>query len=279
MVSNPSVQLAGMNGDRMQDLVKILRFVSVIEIQYWPYKGNGEWGDRRLATGELTVGPVDDSSIHLVDVNDDGLSDVAVVHYDQVRLYLNTGNDSFTRAIVPATTPRYIHGVTQLRMADINGNGSTDFIWQNWDAGRGDYKMEYVDFLPAGRANMLAVMDNAIGLQTHISYKSSTEDYIAATEEGYPWCSFSRTRTLGREQLCEHCSRSFDRAPTHKSTTDVDLRMLLPGQMDRFTDALDGQLPHKPPTDYRLRTTASTSVEVCAAVVARNKKIQGKKKT
>ena len=187
MVSNSSVQLADMNGDRMPDLVRILRFISVIEIEYWPYKGSGAWGDRRLATGELAVGPVDDSSIHLLDVNEDGLSDVAVVHYDQVHLYLNTGNDSFTRAIVAANTPRYIHGVTQLRTADINGNGSTDVIWQNWDAGRGEYKMEYVDFLPAGKANILAVMDNGIGLQTHVSYKSSTEDYIAAAEEGYPW--------------------------------------------------------------------------------------------
>lgn len=186
-VSNPSVQLADMNGDRMPDLVKILRFVSVIEIEYWPYKGNGAWGNRRLAAGELAVGAVDDSSIHLGDVNGDGLGDVAVVHYDQVCLYLNTGNDSFTRAIAANNTPRYIHGATQLRLADINGNGSTDFIWQNWDTGRGAYKMEYVDFLPAGKANMLAVIDNRIGLQTHISYKSSVEDYVAAAEEGYPW--------------------------------------------------------------------------------------------
>jgi hypothetical protein len=41
--------------------------------------------------------------------------------------------------------------VTILRQADINGNGSTDFVWENWDPVARAYRTEFYDFLGAAK--------------------------------------------------------------------------------------------------------------------------------
>jgi RHS repeat-associated protein len=181
------VKLADMNGDRLLDLARIHLFQNTLEITYWPNKGRGNWGTRIVMSGsiDLSVIPIED--VFVRDINGDGLADIVAVAYDHVSYWINLGNDSFSRRFEVSGTPDYIKGTTVLQQADINGNGTTDMLWENFDPSAGAYRISYVDFIGSTKPNLLAVIDNGIGLRTEISYKASTDFYVAALRGSNPW--------------------------------------------------------------------------------------------
>jgi len=181
------LKLADMNGDRLLDLVRIHLFQNQLEITFWPNKGRGAWGTRTVMSGTVDVSTVPIEDVFIFDINGDGLSDVVAVAYDHVSYWVNQGNNSFSRRFEVSNTPEYIKGTTVLRQADINGNGSTDFLWENYDTNAGGYRISYVDFIGDSKPNLLAVIDNGIGLRTEMSYKSSIDFYGAAIIGSNPW--------------------------------------------------------------------------------------------
>lgn len=181
------VKLADMNGDRLLDLVRLHLFQNTVEITWWPNKGRGSWGTRRFVSGTISVGTVPIEHVFVRDVNGDGLADVMSVAYDHVAYWLNLGNDAVSRRFEVADTPEYIKGTTVLQQADINGNGTTDLLWENWDPTAGAWRIGYLDLVGAAKPNLLAVIDNGIGLRTEIDYRPSTDFYIEALRGGNPW--------------------------------------------------------------------------------------------
>ena len=146
-IANKLVTLADMNGDRLLDLTRLSVFGTQLQVIFWPNKGWGAWGNRVVMSGTMDLGviPVDDA--HVMDINGDGLADIVAVGYDYIRYWINQGNGSFSPMFARTGMPAYRRGVTVLRQADINGNGSTDFIWENWDPVTGAYRTEFYDFL------------------------------------------------------------------------------------------------------------------------------------
>lgn len=181
------VKLADMNGDRLLDLARVHLFQNTLEITYWPSKGRGHWGTRTQMTGTIDVGTVPIEDVFVRDLNGDGLADIVAVAYDHVSYWLNLGNDSFSRRFEVANTPDYIKGTTVLQQADINGNGTTDLLWENFDPSAGAYRISYVDFIGLTKPNLLTVIDNGIGLRTEMSYRPSTDFYVAALRGSNPW--------------------------------------------------------------------------------------------
>jgi RHS repeat-associated protein len=186
-VPNKLVKLADMNGDRLLDLVSLTVFGTQLRVMFWPNKGWGAWANRVLMSGTIDLGviPVDD--VFVMDINGDGLADIVAVGYNYILYWINQGNGSWSPMFTRTGMPAYQRGVTVLRQADINGNGSTDFIWENWDAVARAYRTEFYDFLGAGKPNLLATVDNGIGLRTTIDYKTTTDYYVAARQAGNPW--------------------------------------------------------------------------------------------
>jgi RHS repeat-associated protein len=184
---NNLVKLADMNGDRLLDLVKLTVFNTSLQITFWPNQGRGAWGTRRFMQGSIDLGviPVDD--VFLMDLNGDGLADVVAVGYDYFRYWINQGNGNFSSMFMRTGLPLYVRGTTVLRQADINGNGSTDFLWENWNPATGTFKVEFYDFLGITKPNLLTTIDNGIGLRTLIEYKTTTDYYVAARQAGHPW--------------------------------------------------------------------------------------------
>lgn len=180
-------KLADLNGDRLLDLARVSLVLGKLEIEFWPNKGNGYWGNREQMSGDLEVNnlPLEDAFIQ--DINGDGLADVLTVAYDHVGYWLNLGNHTFSRRFEVADTPEYIKGKTVLQQADINGNGSTDFLWENFDSNAGGYRIEWVDFIGKTKPNLLAMIDNGIGLRTEMEYRTSTEFYAEALLGDNPW--------------------------------------------------------------------------------------------
>jgi RHS repeat-associated protein len=186
-VPNEAVKLADLNGDRMLDLVRIHTFGTRLEVSYWPNRGNGRWGQRVIMAGDVDLHTLPSEDVQLRDLNGDGLADVVVVGPDAVSFWVNRGNGAWSAEFRREGTPRYVRGETVLQQADINGNGSTDFLWENFDPSTGNYVVEYVDLLGAAKPNLLATIDNGIGLRTEIDYKSTVTDYLADQAAGAPW--------------------------------------------------------------------------------------------
>ena len=186
-VANKYVKLADMNGDRLLDLVRLSVAGTQLQVTYWPNKGWGAWGNRQIMSGNIDLGviPVDD--VFVMDINGDGLADIVAVGYNYILYWINQGNGSFSQQFVRTGMPNYQRGVTVLRQADINGNGSTDFIWENYDPVARAYNTQYYDFLGAAKPNLLSVIDNGIGQRTSIAYKTTTDYYAAAWQSGMPW--------------------------------------------------------------------------------------------
>jgi hypothetical protein len=181
------VKLADMNGDRLLDLVRINLFQNQLEVTFWPNKGRGAWGSRQQMTGTIDLGTLPIEDVFIRDVNGDGLADVLSVAYDHVSYWVNLGNNGFSRRFEVSNTPDYIKGATVLQQADINGNGSTDLLWENWDPSSGAYRISWVDFTGNVKPNLLAVIDNGIGLRTEIAYRTSTDYYAEALRGSNPW--------------------------------------------------------------------------------------------
>lgn len=186
-VPNELIKLADMNGDRLLDLVRVHAFGTLLEVTYWPNRGGGRWGARVDLSGSINLGTLPSEDAQLRDINGDGLSDVVVVGPNHVSFWVNRGNGGFSGEFRHEGTPDYIRGQTVLQQADINGNGSTDFLWENFDPATGQYVIEYMDFLGEARPNLLRTIDNGIGLRTVIEYQSTTEHYLAARDAGLPW--------------------------------------------------------------------------------------------
>lgn len=181
------VKLADMNGDRLLDLVRVNLFQNTLEVTYWPSKGRGNWGERAVINGSIDLGTIPIEDVFVRDINGDGLADIVAVAYDHVSYWMNLGNDTFSRRFEVADTPVYVKGTTVLQQADINGNGSTDFLWENWEPGIGAYRVAWVDFIGTTKPNLLAVIDNGIGLRTEMRYRTSTDFYASAKLGSNPW--------------------------------------------------------------------------------------------
>lgn len=204
-IPNAAVELSDMNGDGLLDLVRKTVFGQSLEIDFWPNLGNGAWGTCMEMARGIDLAGIFEENVHVADVNGDGLSDVVAVDYDRLRYWINLGNLSFSPALEVAGTPEYIAGQTILRFADMNGNGTTDFVWQNWDAASGEWALEWFDFAPKTRPNLLVATDNGLGVRTRVSYTTTTELQIAAREAGTPW----RTRLPFASTVVSRIERFF----------------------------------------------------------------------
>ena len=185
--SNSMVELADMNGDGLLDLVRKTVFGSFLEIDFWPNLGNGAWGHKIEMSRNINIEASFKENIYVVDVNRDGISDVVVVSYNQLDYWINLGNLSFSKKFIVSNTPEFVAGKTVLRFADVNGNGTTDFVWENWNESSGEWVVEWFDFSPRNPPNLLVKIDNGLGVCTSISYTTTTDLQITARENGTAW--------------------------------------------------------------------------------------------
>jgi hypothetical protein len=111
---------------------------------------------------------------NLIDLNGDGLSDIVFVLADSVKYLLNKNGREF-EPLVTMTTASLASGAIPdgtnmaTRLADMNGNGSTDIVWINSSG-----VIQYLEMFPM-RPNLLNRVDNGIGKVIEASYGSSVE--------------------------------------------------------------------------------------------------------
>jgi RHS repeat-associated protein len=198
--SNAEVRLADLNGDRMQDLVWVRKSgsgaVANLRVSYWAYRGFGDWAERRemsFATEHpLQINSGDLNDVFVEDITGDGLADLLFMsgggRASTARLFVNLVGERWATPHeirgLPAYEPRDSFQPTSFRLVDLNGNGSTDLLWENTGIGGG---WHWIDLMPGGKPNLLRRIDNSLGKITRIDYGSAVEDLVRSREEGSPW--------------------------------------------------------------------------------------------
>ncbi|UCE60936.1 MAG: VCBS repeat-containing protein [Phycisphaerales bacterium] len=185
----PGVSLADMNGDRLNDVVKI----TTSSVIWWANDGYGRFEDRiEIPLPDRSLDDSPGGNLHraeLVDANGDGLSDLVVERAQGSDLWFwqNLGDGTFDTSRVVVGLP--VTPQAAVRWADINGNGTKDIVYA--DSSLPESRIQAVDLgrILGGSShyNLLTSIDNGYGRTTTISYQTTTDYTVDAYDIGHPW--------------------------------------------------------------------------------------------
>lgn len=193
----PEMLLSDMNGDNVQDIV----LLGNDYLRYWPGMGNGEWDKRKLGnwnenevgTGvrmfnppssldeDLAILEFSYDQLKPIDVNGDGLTDLLFQpqYANYLFYWLNLDGLNWSEPIrienVPVATD-----LTTLLIADMNGNGTIDLLWNYSESAESDVSLtwQYLDFYPDEKPYLLKSVSNGIGKTTGFTYGSSVDEFL-----------------------------------------------------------------------------------------------------
>jgi RHS repeat-associated protein len=181
------VEIADFNGDRVPDVCRI----RPTGIDVLPGMGYGAFGEQitvSIPDFALTTQQIETARLH--DITGNGLVDLVIERAEPGVLWywLNRGTYELDTRRRITGMPTGIGIEAESRWADINGNGTTDFVFadaqsvpriQSLDIGR------LLGCVP--RPNLLTKIDNGIGRVTTITYAPSTQFALADADNGAPW--------------------------------------------------------------------------------------------
>jgi hypothetical protein len=194
--------LADFNGDRVPDVCRITP--GGIEVSAG--LGYGQF----LSVSNVVIPDenIDDliAKAKLADITGDGLSDLVIDRAPDGQLWywINLGNYSLSSRKKVINVPRGSGINPAIRLADLNGNGSTDLIYADQTS---DPKLVAVDlgeiFNCGGIPNALTAISNGIGRVTLIGYAPSTKFAAEDAAAGHAWTNLmpNTTATLSEAGL------------------------------------------------------------------------------
>ncbi|HLV00237.1 MAG TPA: toxin TcdB middle/N-terminal domain-containing protein, partial [Acidobacteriota bacterium] len=180
-LGEPTVRLADMTGDGLQDLVRVRSG----RVEFWPALGRGRYGPRIVMQNSPRLRDLHrlPENLHLMDVNGDGCDDLVFVTATAIEVYLNRNGESFSEASFLSDVPPAIPGT--IRSVDMDGSGRAGLLYNSWTS-RGS---GYVRVKPAGQQlpYLLTGVDSGTGLRSEIRYRLAAEDYQRDRLVGEQW--------------------------------------------------------------------------------------------
>jgi RHS repeat-associated protein len=189
LFSDPGAQLADLNGDRLVDVIRVRPTEVVVAA------GMGRGSFATAVAIPIPGETLDETQIaraKLADINGDGLADLVVERAapGELHCWLNLGTDAFSPRIVVTDLPTLFGERTAVRWADLNGNGSVDLVYADSGA---EERLRALDLgvLLGGseHPNLLSSIENGLGVETRITWRSSTAFFLADRTAGRPWTS------------------------------------------------------------------------------------------
>ncbi|HTL58005.1 MAG TPA: toxin TcdB middle/N-terminal domain-containing protein [Candidatus Limnocylindrales bacterium] len=185
--SDPSVQIADLNGDRVSDVARVLP----VGVMVTAGLGYGHFASiQMMLLPDYTLNDTQIAHAKLTDLNGDGLADLVVERAAPAECWywLNLGNYSFSARKVITGLPTTLGVNAVVRWADINGNGTTDLMYADGSSVPKIQSVDLGEVLGIGASpNTLVAISNGIGRVTLISYKPSTYFALADLAAGQPW--------------------------------------------------------------------------------------------
>ena len=225
--SDPKVRIADMNGDGISDIVRL----QDNNVEYWPGRGPGLWGDDSTTScpqgyGNNLQRDMDNSPwsiglflsrTHLVDLNADGAADLVQIYSHDVEIWYNEGGNRFSASVV--LDAAVIFSEYDVRFVDVDGSGTTDVVY-----GVGN-NYRYIDVLGGQKPRLLKEVNNGLGARTTIDYRSSTIDYLRDLQdaqscmssdcERFTWSHAGPEEGVSNPGADAHCDQVlFDKANT-----------------------------------------------------------------
>jgi YD repeat-containing protein len=173
------LRLADINGDGLTDLVA-LRDNGV---RVWLSTGYGAFTQGKSMASAPSLSPGERARTQIGDATGDGLADLLLVESGQARIWENIAGSGFSPSRVLTGLPE-LRPTTQVRMADMNGNGSSDIVWidptnaQPWRT---------LDLLADGSPGFLTQIDSGLGKVTTLNYRGLGFMRSEARRLGIPW--------------------------------------------------------------------------------------------
>ncbi|MEE4359449.1 MAG: toxin TcdB middle/N-terminal domain-containing protein, partial [Desulfococcaceae bacterium] len=189
--TEPGMKLADMNGDLLQDIVLLKDGICT----WWPSMGRGNWDapqnmNNSPDSGQIPSLYADWEKLMLMDINGDGLSDIvyAPVNADKIHYWLNRNTRDFDGPFEINDVPLRLDN-TNVQPADMNGNGTTDFLWNYPEEAEGnpDKIWQYLELCPDEKPNLLKTVTNGIGKTITFHYSDTTREQIRDREAGKEW--------------------------------------------------------------------------------------------
>ncbi|OQX02779.1 MAG: hypothetical protein BWK80_57165, partial [Desulfobacteraceae bacterium IS3] len=183
-------QFGDMNGDRLQDIV-LLGTQEEGGTAFHASMGWGEFDIRETMSGgphDMDLGYAGVKNLFLTDINQDGLSDLIFADSGVVKYWLNQNGKKWGEKQDIDGIPDYDAAIVAIRFADMNGNGSTDIVWNRTDMGA-ENVLKYLELLPGQKPFQLNRIENGIGRTIEIEYAASTDFMVADIGTSNEWTS------------------------------------------------------------------------------------------
>ncbi len=197
-----AVQFADMTGDGLLDIVRVENDT----VCYWPNLGFGDFGRKITMTGAPHFDHPDQFDtrwLRVVDVDGTGPSDLVYFDGDGARVWFNEAGNGFSDPQVLSQVPP-AHHAAQIQLADLLGKGTACVVWSSpLPAERG---LRYIDLFAAGKPYLLTRVENNLGLETAVTYGSSTAHYLRDKAAGQPWATRLPfpVQVLDRVEVTDH---------------------------------------------------------------------------
>jgi RHS repeat-associated protein len=179
-LADPTVQLADMSGDGLQDVVRVLSG----RVEYWPSLGLGRFGSPIVMRNSPRLRDVlrEPQNVLLTDVNGDGCADLVHFTVTGIEVFMNQNGAGFADGVLIDGLPRPIPNT--VRAANMRGRMGSGLVWNSY-RGR---EIGYVQLeLGVALPYLLTQIDNGAGLVSKIRYRSAVEDYARDEAAGELW--------------------------------------------------------------------------------------------
>jgi hypothetical protein len=174
---NSDVRFVDMNGDGLADVV----YLTDEWAKIWLGRGDGTFVYFNRVAYPWTSLVSEMSSIHIVDMDRDGIQDLVRISAGNVSYYPGLPDGTFWPVGRMVARPAGDAVDSVVTIADANGNGSQDIVWSTADG------MWVLDMAGPTTAGMLTSIDNGLGKTTTFQYEGSGVLSIMDENAGNPW--------------------------------------------------------------------------------------------
>jgi RHS repeat-associated protein len=183
-----SIFLADMTGDGMTDLVRIKNG----EVCYWPNKGYGKFGAKVSMTNAPSFHYSDQFNpmyLSLADISGTGAADLIFIgKNNKCTTWLNLSGNGWSAAkeisVLPATDPQ-----SKIAVLDFLGNGTGCIVWSSPLPQHANAPLRYIDLMGGKKPYLMTSYSNGMGKTVSVTYKSSTQFYLADKLVGKSWAT------------------------------------------------------------------------------------------
>lgn len=178
-LGDPGVQLADMDGDRIPDLVRIVREDGRVLVA--PSAGLGLFDEPADLRGVPAMAETD--RFELADMNGDGAADLVCIGGGQLRVWLAQLDGSIAEAA--ATAWPELQADEVVIVTDIDGSGTPDVLRVDTD---GSQPWRAWTLYP-GRPGLLARFENGLGYVREHVYRPAAQLAAEDAAAGAPWAT------------------------------------------------------------------------------------------